>query len=276
MKIRTTTLLAVLFLFPSVWAYEAKTDQPTFSDQSIPQLDGLTVEEHLSQQLDLNREFVDEDGQQVTLGKYFDGRRPVLLTMVYYGCPSLCNYHLNGLVDTFKKMGGSLGRDFQLVAVSMDSKEDSDLAAAKKESYLAALGQVGAENSWHFLVGKEKNVQALAAELGFKFRWDEAGKQFAHSSVAYVMTPDGIISRYLYGIEFPPRTLKLSILEAAQGKIGNIIDQVILYCFKFNPAKNKYTLAAFNVMRVVALLTVIVLALFLIPIWLREKRSTQG
>jgi protein SCO1 len=255
----------------TVGAYEAKTDQPTFSHQTLTQLDGLEVQEKLSQKIDLQRTFIDENGQTVPLQNFFDGHRPVLMTMVYYSCPSLCNYHLNGLVETLKKLPGFLGREFQMVAVSMNHREDSDLAAAKKENYLKALGQPNVEGSWHFLTGTEANVGALANELGFRFRWDEVGQQYAHSAVAYVVTPQGVISRYLYGIEFSPQTLRLSLIEAAQGKVGNLVDQIMLFCFQFNPAKNKYTLYAYNIMRVGAVLTAILLAIFLVPVWLRER-----
>lgn len=265
-------LIGALLIGATVSAYEAPVQVPQQSDQPLPQLDGLNVEEKLSQKLDLNRTFKDESGQTVPLSQYFDGKRPVLMAMVYYSCPNLCNYQLNGLLDAFKNMKGSLGREFQFVAVSMNHKEDSDLAAAKKETYMTALGQVGAENAWHFLTGDETSVKALANELGFKFRWDETGKQYAHSAVAYVVTPDGVISRYLYGIEFAPSTLRLSLIEAAQGKIGNIVDHIMLFCFQFNPTKNKYTIYAFNVMQVGAALTILVLAIFLVPIWWRERR----
>ena len=268
------TLLILGIMSSQVNAYEQSAVVPKQSNEEIAALKNLGVKENLEAQLNLDRQFVNEKGETVALGKYFDGNRPVLLTMVYYSCPSLCNYHLNGLLDTFKGMKSPVGEDFQFVAVSMNHREDSDLASAKKDTYLEQLGQEGAAAGWHHLVGSEENVKALADELGFSFRWLPDQQEYAHPAVAYVVTPTGIISRYLYGIEFSSKTLRLSLVEAAAGKIGNVIDQIILFCFQFNPAKSKYTLYAYNLMRVMAGLTVLLLAVFLIPIWIRERRAT--
>jgi len=237
------------------------------------EIEGVGITEKLGQQISTDLTFTDDEGQPVTLAKYFNGERPVLLTMVYYNCPSLCNFHLNGLLDVFKNTQARIGVDFDVVSVSMDHTETADLASKKKATYIKALGQGGAEKGWHFLVGDETNVKKLADELGFRFKWNEAAKQFAHVAAAYVSSPTGMISRYLYGIEFSPQTLRLSLVEASNGKIGNIVDQLILFCFQFDPSKNKYTLYAFNLMRIGALLTVILLAAFLVPFWLREKRK---
>ena len=268
------TLVLIGFMTSQVNAYEQSAVVPTNPEEELKELKDLGVKENLEAQLTMDRQFVNENGETVALGKYFDGNRPVLLTMVYYSCPSLCNYHLNGLLDTFKGMKSPVGEDFQFVAVSMNHREDSDLAAAKKETYLEQLDQEGAAAGWHHLVGTEENVKALANELGFSFRWVPETQEYAHPAVAYVVTPEGVISRYLYGIEFSPKTLRLSLVEAAAGKIGNVIDQIILFCFQFNPAKSKYTLYAYNLMRVMAGLTVLLLAVFLIPIWIRERRAT--
>lgn len=256
-------------------AYEQSAVMPKQSDIVPAEMKDLGVDEQLGAKLNLDRQFTNEDGKLVPLKTYFDGTRPVLFTMVYYGCPSLCNYHLNGLLTTFKDMGTPVGQDFQFVAVSMNHREGPDLAGAKKETYLEELGQPGAENHWHHLVGTEENVKALADELGFKFRWLPEQQEYAHAAVAYVVTPEGVISRYLHGIEFSAKTLRLSFVEAANGKVGNLIDQIILFCFQFNPAKSKYTLYAYNIMRVVAGVTVLLLAIFLIPIWMRERNNPQ-
>ncbi|MEK6555484.1 MAG: SCO family protein [Bdellovibrionota bacterium] len=253
---------------PPTQAEKAGTD----SHATPEELADVGVTEHLSQKLSNSLEFTDDAGKKVTLGQYFNGQKPVLFTMVYYNCPSLCNYHLNGLLDVFHKAKMTVGKDFDLVAVSMNHNETPELAAKKKINYLKELNQPGAEKGWHFLVGTEENVLKLAGELGFRFKWNEAGQQYAHAAVAYVLTPQGVISRYLYGIEFPPQTLRLSLIEASQGKIGNIIDQIVLFCFQFNPSKNKYTLAAFNVMRLGGALTALLLAAFLVPYWRRERR----
>lgn len=253
-------------------AYDPK-DRALLAHETPVEMQGLKVQEQLGKQLNLSAEFTNEAGQPVALGTFFDGHRPVLMTMVYYTCPSLCNFHLNGLLEVFKKMNLVAGRDFQVVAVSMNHRETHEVADAKKQSYLEAYGKEGAAEGWHFLTGSEAQVQNLAHDLGFPFRWDEVGQQYAHPAVAYVATPGGQLSRYLYGIEFPPESLKLALIEASKGKIGTLVDQLILFCFQFDPAKNKYTLYAFNVMRLGAVLTAILLALVLIPTWLREKRK---
>jgi protein SCO1/2 len=169
--------------------------------------------------------------------------------------------------------GGIAGQDYEVVAISMDHSETYDLAAKKKASYMEVLKQPGAEKGWHFLVGNEANVKQIADELGFRYKWNDKIKQFAHAAVTYVVSPEGMISRYLYGIEFSPATLRLSLVEASAGKIGNLIEQFTLFCFQFNPSKNKYVLYAYNVMRLGALLTVLLLAIFLVPYWLRERNS---
>lgn len=267
--------LTVTLFLASAGAYTPPTQAEKAGPLShgVPEeIQDVGVTEKLSQQISKSLEFTNDKNEKVTLGQYFTGNKPVLLSMVYYDCPSLCNFHLNGLLDVFRKTKLKVGQDFEFVAISMNHRETPELAAKKKANYLKELDQPGAENGWHFLVGSEENVKKIANEIGFRFKWNEAGQQYAHAAVAYVLTPDAIISRYLYGIEFPPQTLRLSLIEASQGKIGNIVDQIILFCFQFNPSQNKYTLYAFNVMRVGAILTAVLLAAFLLPYWRRERR----
>jgi protein SCO1 len=262
-------LLLVVGLTPRLHAYDTKV--LVTGKELPPELQNVGVTEHLGNPLDLDMQFTDENGQSVPLRKYFTSPKPVLMAMVYYTCPALCNYHLNGLTEAMKTLKWSTGKDFELVAVSMNHREGPDVAGKKKENYLKLYDRHTGDAGWHFLVGSEANVQKLADELGFKFRWMEDKKQFAHASVAYVVTPDGKISRYLHGISIEPNTLKLSLLEASNGKIGNVLEQAVMYCFQFDPVKNKYTLYAWNVMRIGAALMVLLLAIFLIPVWWREK-----
>jgi protein SCO1/2 len=248
------------------------------SDQKPAELTGVGVTEHRGQKLPLDLEFQNEMGANVKLGEYFNQGRPVMMAMVYYDCPNLCNMQLNGFVDVIKKMNLRLGQDYDLVAVSMDSKETPALAAKKKANYIKSLGLVDAgeiariESHWHFLVGQEAAVKDLAQTLGFSYKWDAEQKQFSHAAATYLVTPSGELSRYIYGIEFQPDTMRLGLVEAGQGQIGTIIDQVSLFCFQFNPHKNKYVLYSFNLMRAGACLMVILLAVFLIPYWMRERR----
>ena len=209
--------------------------------------------------------------------KTFPGRppMPVLMTMVYYNCPSLCSYHLNGLNSVFKKMNWIPGKDFRFVAISMDHREDSKLASMKKANYIKNLGPrgQGVERGWHFLTGSEQNIKTLANQLGFGFRWDPKRQEYAHPAVAYIITPQGKIAQYLHGIQFDAKTLRLALVESSKGQVGTWVDQVLLFCYRFDPSKNEYTLAAYNIMRLGGLLTVIILGIILVPLWLRGFNS---
>ncbi|MGE0528530.1 MAG: SCO family protein [Bdellovibrionales bacterium] len=266
-------LTATLMSLPAL-GYDPK--EVAVTGHELPQeLQNVGVDEHLGSRLDLGLEFTDDKGQQVPLSAFFSSGRPVLMAMVYYECPSLCNYHLNGLTDTMKTLNWTPGRDFDVVAVSMNHRETPDLAAAKKATYLKAYGRPESANGWHFLVGTEKNVAALAKHLGFRFHWLEDKQQYAHAAVSYVLTPDGKISRYLHGIQPDPQTLRLSLLEASDGKIGSILEQVLMFCFQFDPQKNKYTLYAWNLMRIGGILMVLMLAVLLVPVWWREHARNR-
>ncbi|OFZ12244.1 MAG: hypothetical protein A2Z20_04305 [Bdellovibrionales bacterium RBG_16_40_8] len=240
--------------------------------EDIPsEIKDVGVTEHLGSKIDLSLQFTNESGETISLGRYFNSTRPVLMAMVYFECPNLCTFQLNGIKDVLQKMKGKAGDDYEFVAVSMNHKETADLARTKKANYLKALNMPGAENGWHFLVGSEANVNELAMQLGFRFKWNESLKQFAHSAATYVLTPQGVISRYLYGIEFSPEILRLSLVESSNGKIGSFVERATLFCFQFDPTKKKYTLYAYNIMRIGAAFTILVLAIFLVPVWLRQR-----
>lgn len=264
-------LLLATVLTPRLHAYDTKV---LVTGHELPkELQGVGVEEHLGQTLDLDMQFTDEDGRLVSLRSFFSQPKPVLMAMVYYTCPSLCNYHLNGLTEAMKQLKWTTGKDFELVAVSMNHRETPDLAGKKKHSYLEAYGRHQGDQGWHFLVGSEDNVKKLASQLGFKFFWMEDKKQYAHASVAYVVTPEGKISRYLHGIQVDPQTLKMSLLEASNGKIGSVIEHALMFCFQFDPVKNKYTLYAWNIMRIGGMVMVLLLGVLLIPLWWREPHA---
>ena len=271
---RFLPLVFTLALGPNLWAYDPKEVVVTGHD--LPQdLVDVGVDEHLGAPLDLNLEFTDDHGETLPLGRLINGRRPVLMAMVYYNCPSLCNYHLNGLTDAMRSLTWKAGDEFDVVAVSMDSSETADLAAKKKANYVKSYGHADTADGWHFLVGTKPNVDALAKQLGFKFKWLEDKQQFAHASVTYVITPGGRISRYLHGIQPEPQTLKLSLLEASHGSIGSMMEQVLMFCFQFNPTKNKYTIYSWNIMRIGAILMLLILAVVLIPLWRREQSKIR-
>lgn len=265
-------LFSLLIFSGATSAYDPSN--PLVTGHELPKdLKDVGVEEHLGQQLDLSLPFVSDTGEAVTLGQYFQGSKPVLMAMVYYTCPSLCNHHLNALTDTMKQLDWTVGDQFEIVAVSMNHREGPAVASAKKKNYVEAYGRPESIDGWHFLTGTEENVKKLADQLGFKFKWIPDQEQYAHAAVAYVVTPGGQISRYLYGLGIDLSTLRLSLLEASNGKIGSVVDQLLLFCLQFDPSKNKYTLYAWNIMRLGGGMILLVLALLLVPIWLREKRA---
>lgn len=254
-------------------AYDPK-DRPMLANETPKELQDVGITEKLSTNIDTNLTFTDETGQQVTLAKYLNGQRPVLLSIIYYDCPGLCNYHLNGVTETLKKMTWIPGREFDIIAVSMNHRENSELALRKKTNYLKEYGRPESAAGWHFLTGTEENIKKLTEQVGFRFHWIESEGQYAHASAAIVVTPKGMISRYLHGILFDPRDMKLALLEASNGKVGNVVDQLLMFCYHFDPAKNKYTLYAFNVMRIGASIFALIMAMVLIPFWLRERKKS--
>ena len=233
-------------------------------------LQNIEIKERLGQAIDLNLSFLDEKSETVLLKDYFN-QIPVLMTIIYYNCPSLCNFHLNGLFEGLEKTSLKSGRDYQLVVVSMDASETASLAKEKKASYLKKFTSFN--QGVHFLTGSEDSIQKTADQLGFSFRWDEETEQFAHSPVAYVLSPKSVISRYLYGVEFDFKTLKMALIEAGQGKIGNVVDRILLFCYRFDSTKNRYTLYAYNIMRLGGVLTVVLLLFFLMSFWMKENRD---
>lgn len=269
------SLLSVLILTGGVsfGAYDGKPT-PKVSTEMPAELQGVGIDQQLGATLDLNLKFKDDRGNEVALASFFDGRRPVIISPIYYQCPSLCNFHLNGFTDGLKLMDWSVGEQFVYLAVSFDANETPDLAAKKKESYLKVYDRPGAENGWHFLTADQSTVQAFTKALGFKFKWDEKSQEWAHASAAIVVSPEGKITRYLPGIMFDPKDIKLAINEASKGKIGTIVDSLILYCFKYDPHQSKYTLYAFNLMKMGGAVTVLLLIIWLLPVWLRTRRES--
>lgn len=250
--------------------------QAQLADQPPAVLKEVGVTEHLDAKLPLDLEFRDENGETVTLGSFFDGERPVILTLNYYRCPMLCGLMLNGLVEGFAAMEWSAGDEFEVVTVSINPLETPALARDKKQSYLKRYGRPSAAKGWHFLTGRQVEIDRLAETVGFSYVYDPVQKEYAHAAVIYVSTPDGRVARYLYGIEYPPKRLKLSLLEASEGTIGNTLDQLILYCYHYDPSNRRYTPVAMNIMRVGGGLTASILAVALGLFWLVEWRKKRS
>ena len=259
--------LLLLFLSFPVLAYDGKKNYQA-EEAPLP-LKDMEVTEKTGQFIDLNLKFKNFPETSVPLKAFFT-KPVVLMTVIYYNCPSLCNFHLNGLFDAMQKIPQVAGQDYTFVAVSMDARETPDLAQTKKASYLKEFNRPDQEI--HFLTGQKENIKKLTQSLGFPFRWDEATRQFAHSPVAYLLSSDGRILRYLYGVEFEPDTLRLSLVEASQGQIGTLKDRIRLFCYRFNPGENRYTLYAYNIMRAGAGLMVFFLLVTLVPYWLKERK----
>jgi protein SCO1/2 len=238
---------------------------------SAAETSGVKVIEHTGAQLPLDLPFVDETGQPVTLRKYFAGNRPVVLQLGYYGCPMLCGLISRGLVESVKQVSLTAGKDYELVFVSIDPKETPELAMRKKESYLQEYGRDSAAG-WHFLTGTQANIAALAEADGFKYKWIESAGQFAHPPSLTLCMPNGKISRYLSGVRFDPLTLRESLVEASNGKIGNAADEVYLTCFKYDGKQGKYAMAAVGMMRLGGLLMTIIVGTVLARMFLRERK----
>lgn len=260
--------------------------RPSSAAEQIPlELKDVGIQEQLGRQVDLDLTFRNEKNELVRLGSVVDGKKPTLLFLAYYGCPNLCNLFLNGATDGLKQLEWSIGQEFQIVTVSIDPREDAALAKAKKAAHLMAYGKrVGAENGWHFWVNdkpgaadaQDVHVKKLAEQVGFHYKYDKDQDQYAHSAGMILLTPEGKVSRYLYGIEFKPKDLRLALVEAGGGKIGTIADHFLLFCYHYDPKGKKYALYATNVMRAGGGLTVFLVAGFLTSFWRRNRRKNPN
>ncbi|HXM48906.1 MAG TPA: SCO family protein [Pyrinomonadaceae bacterium] len=217
-------------------------------------LKSVGIDQRLNEQIPLDAVFKDEQGREVRLGQLFHGK-PVVLSLVYYQCPMLCNQVLNGMMGAFRQVSFNIGDQFEVITVSFDPRETPDLAAAKKSTYIKAYNRPGAAASWHFLTGDEGNIKRLTEAAGFRYLWDEQTKQFAHASGIMVLTPEGKLARYFYGIDYPPRDLRLGLVEASQNKIGSPVDALMLYCYHYDPATGKYGAIVMNIVRLAGAVT---------------------
>jgi protein SCO1/2 len=277
-------LSAFCFLPSASGQLVPKADSPLYSSRpyeprapsGLPKaLNGVGIDQKLNEQLPLDLVFRNENGEDVKLGSYF-GKKPVVLSLVYYQCPMLCNQVLNGMVTAFKVMAFKPGEEFEVVTISFDPRETAALAAAKKKTYVDYLPEAkraGAASGWHFLTGDEASIKRITDAVGFRYHWDQATEQFAHASGVFVATPQGKLARYFYGIEYAPRDLRLGLIEAAENKIGSPVDQLLLFCFHYDPATGKYGAAVMNLMRVGGVITVMAIVGLLLA--LRRRSSKQ-
>jgi len=262
---------------PSSPLYGARTETGNPSSGLPKALRNVGIDQKLDQQLPLDLVFHDESGQDVKLGDYF-GQKPVVLALVYYDCPMLCTQILNGMVTSFRVLPFQIGKDFDVVTVSFDPRETSALAATKKKVYVNYLPEKmrpAATNGWHFLTGDQANITKLTEAVGFRYYYDEATKQFAHASAIVVATPHGKLSRYFYGIEYAPRDLRLGLIESSANKIGSPVDQLLLYCYHYDPATGKYGAAVMRIMRVAGVITVLAIVAMLFTLRGRKAKLTE-
>ena len=239
-----------------------------------PYLTNVGIEQRLDGQVPPDLPFVDETGRPVKLGDYF-GKKPLILNLVYYTCPMLCGEVLTGLSASLKMVKFDVGNQFDVITVSFNPRETPELAAAKKQEYLRRYGRPNAAAGWHFLTGPAESINALTRAVGFQYQYDASKNQYAHATAIMVLTPQGRISRYFYGIDFPPKDLRMGLVEASEGKIGNAIDQVLLYCYHYDPIVGKYGAVVSNMLKIGGALTILVLG-GMILIFLRlEKAATR-
>lgn len=230
------------------------------------------IDQRLNEQLPLDLTFRDEAGQTVRLRDYF-GDRPVILSLAYYDCPMLCPLVINGLIRTLRTLSFSAGNEFNVLTVSFNPKDTPAMAAIKRQTSLQIYSRPGAEKGWHFLTGDEGAIQKLTQAVGFRYQYDEKSKQYAHASGIVVLTPQGKVSRYFYGIEYAPRDVRLGLVEASAGKIGSPVDQVLLLCFHYDPATGKYGFLITTGLRVVGVATVLALGAFMLISARRDRRQ---
>jgi protein SCO1/2 len=248
---------------------------PVRAEASLPaSLQGVGFDQKVNEPVPPELEFRDEEGRLVRLGDYFHGK-PVILVLAWYRCPMLCTEVLNGLVRAMLDMPFDAGKEYEVLTVSFDPRETAELAAAKKAMYVERYGRAGAEEGWHFLTGTQESIDSLTRAVGFRYRYDAKKDQFAHASGIVILGPTGKIFRYFLDIRYSPRDLRLSLVEASQNRIGTAADQVLLYCFHYDPLEGKYGAVILNILRLSGALTVLVVGTGVGLLWWRERRAAR-
>ena len=269
-----TAVLLTSTLFPA--AASAQLTNPIQNIGVRPELlKDVGIDQKLNESIPLGLTFNDENGKPVELRQYF-GSKPVILSLVYYNCPMLCTQVLNGLDRTLKQLPMDIGKDFNVVTVSIDPTERPVLAEAKQAMYTGMYGRPGAADGWRFLTGDEPQIKRLAQAVGFRYAYDSESKQFAHASVIMMLTPEGRLSRYFYGIQYPARDIRLGLEEASQGKISSPVDQILLFCYHYDPHTGKYGLLISRVIQLAGLLTVVIGGIFLVVMFRGEHYTLPG
>ena len=260
---------AMFVALTGVAAFSANAQQAT--TPAILSKVGIT--QNLNAQIPPDLLFRDETGKSVRIGDFF-GQKPIVLSLVYFDCPALCTEVLNGELRTMKAISLDLGKDFDAVTVSFEPKDTPALAKAKRDVYAGQYGRPDAADHWHFLTGEQQSIDALTKAVGFHYAYDSSIRQYAHAAAIIVLTPDGRIDRYFYGVQYPARDVRLGLVEASEGKIGTLTDHALLYCYQYDPMTGKYGVVVMNVLRAAGGLTVLVLGIFMTVMFLRERKRS--
>ena len=256
-------LFIFLFLISFVHAQTLKKEFP--SEQQID------IIENLGDFIPLDTFFINENGDKVELASFFNKEIPTVLTLNYFECPMLCTLVLNGLAESLKNLTLNAGDDFQIITIDINPNEKTLFANQKKKNYIKGFGLEYVKNDWHFLTGDEKNIKKVADSIGYIYYYDKQRDEYMHPAAITLLSSEGKISRYLYGIEYPVKDLKLGILEASEGKIGSTIDKIILYCYHYDPYKNTYTIFATNIMRLGGIFTILFICIMLVSYWKNDR-----
>jgi len=259
-------LLALALLAASAWGQMNNGVMSPPANTRPPRLENVGIEQHLNAQVPPDLIFRDDSGKTVKLGDYF-GRKPLILNLVYYNCTMLCGEALAGLASAMRLVKFDVGNEFDVITVSFDPRETPEMAAAKKKDYVDRYGRANAAAGWHFLTGQPDSINALTKAVGFQYQYDPKSNQYAHATAIMVLTPQGRISRYFYGVDFPPKDLRMGLVEASQGKIGNAVDAVLLYCYHYNPETGKYGAMVANILRLAGAATILILGILLFILW---------
>jgi protein SCO1/2 len=261
----------------SAWAQSWKDGTSGVATTMAPELVGVDIVEHLGAGLPSDATFRDTEGRTVRLGDYFDGKRPTLLVFAYHTCPMLCSLVLDATVRSLNDVAWTVGREFDVVSISIDPKDTSETATRKRSQVVGAYARAkGSPAGWHFLVGDETNIRRVTEAIGFKYNYDARQKQYAHPAAIYLLTPDGHIARYLYGIEYPPSDLRLGLLEATEGRSISTTERLLLYCYHYDPQGKHYAIVAMNVMRLGGVVTLVAMGGLLGFMLVREKRRKHS
>jgi protein SCO1 len=274
MALTTAGLLAVAMPARAQGPHAGPQDPGETAKAKPGLLSKVGIDQRLNERVPLDLMFKDETGRDVRLGEYF-GKRPVVLALVYYECPMLCTQVLNGAVSALSVLKFDVGKEYDVIAVSINPKENPGLAAQKKQAYVERYKRPGTADGWHFLTGREENIQRLAAAVGFRYAFDEEIQQYAHGAAIEILTPQGVIAKYFYGIEFSPRDIRFGLIEASDERIGTAIDTALMLCYHYDPTTGKYGAVAVDAIRIGGVATLLALVSFVVVSLRRERASSR-